>query len=387
MDTPAGRRAVAEAAYRQAKDQFEKHDREANDRAIALYRRAVDADADYPPAYAGLAAALCEAMVKYGRPRDDVEEVIALAHRAISLDAESVEGFEALAFATFARGDLRGALEAQLRVHALDPDHPDGVARIAFLYLDLGNLGEAVRWNGRALEIEPRSAYIHRNMGRLAWMFGDPGVAERWLRRAVELSPTFSSARILLVYLLLSGGHHDAGSAELDALLTQREGDPETLNFAADVALMQGDHPRAKRLYERALTLGPDSRNFYRARRVKTGLGFTLWMAGERETAQRLFNERRAIRIQEFADDLNAWGPPYELAAIQAVLGQRSEALDWLGRAVDRGWREPHLAESDPLLVGLRQKGTFSEVLDSARKTIAAAKRGTMIPAFPPSGG
>ncbi len=156
MDTPAGRRAVAEAAYRQAKDQFEKHDREANDRAIALYRRAVDADADYPPAYAGLAAALCEAMVKYGRPRDDVEEVIALARRAISLDAESVEGFEALAFATFARGDLRGALEAQLRVSARPSGGTGGHLRLS--PAQRTSTGTWAGWHGCLATRESRSA-------------------------------------------------------------------------------------------------------------------------------------------------------------------------------------------------------------------------------------
>src|SRR3989304_19791 len=57
--------------------------------------------------------------------------------------------------------------------------------------------------------------------------------------------------------------------------------DPETLNYAADVALLRGNLAEARRLFEHAIALGHASRNLYRARRAKTGLGFVLWQQGD----------------------------------------------------------------------------------------------------------
>lgn len=376
-------RAAAEAAHRRAQEQFQLRHREANERAIVLNREAVEHDASYAPAYAGLATAMCEAMTRYGRSREAVEDAVNFARRAISLNPRLGEGYDALAFALFTRGDLRGALEVQQQGHTLDPAHPNSTARIAFLHLDLGELDEAVRWNCRALEIEPRSAYIHRNFGRLCLMFEEAWRAESWLRRAVDLDPRLSSARILLIYHLLARGERDSALAELQAMREQQPDDPETLNYAADVALMQDDLNEAQILYERAIGRGPDSRNFYRARRATTGLGYVLWINGERTAARRLIDERQAIRRKEFVEGLNAWGPPYELGAIRAVLGDPPEALAWLEHAVDRGWREPHLAETDPLLASLHGKKDFSALLERLRSRIASMKRAAGIPEPP----
>jgi len=339
-----------------------------------------------PPAYVGLATAMCEAMVRYGQPRTLANEALDLALRAVSLDPRLADAYGAVALASFAKGDLRGALEAQLQVHAINPNFPDATARIAFLYLDLGELVEAVEWSQRALQAEPHSAYIHRNIGRLCLMFGEHERADPWLRSAVQLAPAFSSARILLIYHLLGRGNTAAAQEEVEVMLGHRPDDPETLNFAADVALLLGNPEQARTFYERAIDLGSDSRNFYRGRRAKTGLGYLLWVHGEREAALRLLDERREIRMREFAEGLNAWGPPYELAVISAVVGHTALALSWLQKAADRGWREPHLAETDVLLGPLHDRAELHDFLTGLRRMIGDMRRKVKIPDLPTTG-
>src|SRR3989304_5009601 len=136
----------------------------------------------------------------------------------------------------------------------------------------------------------------------------------------------------------------------------------------------RGNLAEARRLFEHAIALGPDSRNFYRARRAKTGLGFVLWQQGDPAAAQSLLDERIAIRSKEDEEGLNAWGPAYELAAIHAVLGRRPEALTWLRRAVERGWREAHLAEIDVMLQTLSGDPEYERILRDVRRQVAQMK-------------
>lgn len=379
-------RAAAETACRQGQELYQLRQREANEQAVTQFRRAIGLDSRYAPAYAGLAAALCQAMIRYGQPRTLVEEALALARRAVSLDPSLADAHEAVASASFARGDLRGALEAALKVHAINPNFPDATANVAFLYLDLGELVEAVDWSHRALQTEPHSGYIHRNIGRLCLMFGMHELAAPWLGRAVQLAPAFSSARILLIYHLLSQGNVASAHEEVDLMLGHRPNDPETLNYAADVGLMLGNLEQARTYYERAINLGSDSRNFYRARRAKTGMGYLLWIRGERDAARRLFEGRQEPRMREFAEGLNAWGPPYELAAIHAVTGEAAAALDWLRKAAERGWREPHLAETDVLLKPLHARVEFHDFLTDLRRMIGDMRKRVTIPPFPTAG-
>lgn len=202
-------------------------------------------------------------------------------------------------------------------------------------------------------------------------MFEEEAEGEAWLRKATALQPDFSSARVLLVYLYYRRGNGVRTQVEARALLEARPDDPETLNYAADVALLHGNLAAARRLFEHAITLGPDSRNFYRARRAKTGLGFVLWQQEVPGAARFLFDERIAVRTKEYDDGLNAWGPAYELAAIHAVLGQRPEALTWLRRAAERGWREAHLAEIDVMLQSLSGDPEYERILRDVRRQVA----------------
>src|SRR3989304_402591 len=90
--------------------------------------------------------------------------------------------------------------------------------------------------------------------------------------------------------------------------------------------------------------------------------------------AQSLLDERIAIRSKEDEEGLNAWGPAYELAAIHAVLGRRPEALTWLRRAVERGWREAHLAEIDVMLQTLSGDPEYERILRDVRRQVAQMK-------------
>jgi len=376
-------RAAAESSYRRGQESFNRRSRESNEAAILCFRQAIEQDPTYAPAYAALAAAYCEAMIRYGHPRSLVDAAIGLTEKSVELDPGLLAGYDALAFAHFARGDLRKSLEAQYKVHVLDAAYPDAIANIAYLHLDLGELDLAVEWNRRALAAESPAvesparrglAYVCRNFGRLDLMFEEDAEAEAWLRKAVTLQPDFSSARVLLVYLHYRRGSGVRTQGEAHALLEARPDDPETLNYAADVALLRGNLAEARRLFEHAIALGPDSRNFYRARRAKTGLGFVLWQQGDPAAAQSLLDERIAIRTKEDEEGLNAWGPAYELAAIHAVLGRRPEALTWLRRAVERGWREAHLAEIDVMLQTLSGDPEYERILRDVRRQVAQMK-------------
>jgi len=352
--------------------------KEGTEGAIRVYAEAIKLDPMYPPAYAGLSRAYCEAMIRFGHPRTLVNDAVALAQKSVELDPTFAGGYNALSSAYFAKGDLRGSLAPLQKACELDPKNVDALSRIGFLHLDLGELDAAMRWSHRALDAGPTStfalAYVQRNIARLHTMFGEYAVAQDWLNKCLTVEPDFPSARVLRVYLCHLRGEAERAWEEARRMLERRPEDPETLNFVADAALLRGDHSQARSLFEHAIELGPDSRNFYRARRAKTGLGFVLWKRGDRVSATKLFEERIAVRTNEHANGLNAWGPPYELAAICAVRGHSEDALRWLQHAAEVGWREPLLARIDPLLENLQGSAGLEKILAEVGEVIRIMK-------------
>lgn len=371
----AGDRSAAEESYRKGQGLFQQHTKEANEASIAWFEKAIEQDPSFAPAHAALALAYSDAMIYYGRPRTLADAVVEHARRSVEIDPNYAFGYKALSDAYFAQGRMRKSLEAAEKAYQTDPAHKLAVEDIAFMHLDLGDLDQAVPWNRLALELDPKSAYAHRNQGRLHFMFAEDDEAERWLRKSMELDPNLASARILLVYLLQARGRTAEAQKAARAMLERAPTEPYTLNFAADAALMRADLDEARRLFEKAIAAGEDSRNFYRSRRAKTGLGYVLWKQGDQVAARRVFSERIAVRSKEYANDMNAWGPPMELATIYSVLGDKPESLRWVHRMVETGWREPRLARSDVLFENLRGDLEFEAVLTDVQRLNDELKR------------
>ena len=88
--------------------------------------------------------------------------------------------------------------------------------------------------------------------------------------------------------------------------------------------------------------------------------------AGRRVESQRVLQETvaRTGRFVEAGNESST--PPFEAAAALALLGRRAEALDWLGKAIDAGWRDVRWARRDPLLAGLSTDAAFQRLLDEA---------------------
>ena len=64
----------------------------------------------------------------------------------------------------------------------------------------------------------------------------------------------------------------------------------------------------------------------------------------------------------------------WEIGCIAALRSEDSEAMAWLRRAYDSGWRWTTFAERDPLLDNLREQSTFRELLRQMRSDVEAMR-------------
>lgn len=256
---PAGETPAAIAA--RAGDFYFQYSREDNEAAIELFERLVGSHPDYAPAYAGLANALVQRVMRWpSEPagtvhttlrtaladghmrlpsaRPTLERAEALARQAVALEPEDAEAWKALGLVSSAREDPDAALAAYRRALDLDPD-----AWGASI-----NLGDVLEIAGRGEEALPHFEAAHAAMERvyprqnariqpwyaeLAAGIGDRhlaagrgGVAETWYRRALEFSPLHPAATRGLARVLRQAGDL-AGADRLCGELRERLGAAE----------------------------------------------------------------------------------------------------------------------------------------------------------------
>ncbi len=167
--------------------------RDAPDRAISMFERALALDADYAEAWAGLGTAYQVKGVFLGLP-ELLEKAISCAERALALDPGLAEAHVALGSALFARGRHDEAAAALKSAIALDPKNARAHSMLGRVYwIGRGDTRGGIRELERAVAINPQFGYAHLQLAHLYTEQEDFTRAEAAARNAVELQEQYIS--------------------------------------------------------------------------------------------------------------------------------------------------------------------------------------------------
>jgi len=160
-----------------------------NELAVKEFERALQLDADYPLALAGLA----DTYVQRYKERFDYDEywldsADVLVNHALESDNDLAEAYEARAEILFKKENYLGALEAAEMAKNLRPDLDEPYVRLGEIYYKRGEISKALEMFELAIAIRPSvdalcfKANIYRYRGKL-------DSAEAAYRDAIKLNP------------------------------------------------------------------------------------------------------------------------------------------------------------------------------------------------------
>ena len=191
-------------------------------RARVYFQQAIDKDAGYAPAYAGLADtyAMLGSMPYAVMPASDASvKAKAAAEKALQIDDTLADAHVSLAFVTYAfdwqwqvgEREFRRAIE-------LDPSYQTAHIWYALYLGQLGRIPEAIAEAERSRELDPLSLIGTYAVG-LSHYFGRRyDAAEAFARKTLEIDANFPSARRLLGQVYTAQGRHAEALAEFQRL-------------------------------------------------------------------------------------------------------------------------------------------------------------------------
>jgi TolB-like protein/DNA-binding winged helix-turn-helix (wHTH) protein/Flp pilus assembly protein TadD len=292
-----------------------KDDPEGFQKAIEYFQRAVDLDATYAPAYAGLSEAYSTAGLYSVLPyRDVLPKAKVAAKRALELDESLAEAHTALGIMNHYDRDWTSA-EREFK---------------------------------RALELAPNNMLTHTWYGKYLTDMGrfDEAIAVR--RRAVDLDPLSIQAKDMLGYTLYYAGHYDESIRQYLQLI---EMDPRNAYY---YMWLSGDylaiHASAEAIAacRKALELGPEDQA------VLTLCGHNLALLGRRQEALALLHRVQALSAKNPVD-------PCLLALLYVGLGDKERALGLLERAFEE--HSPNMTQPAPDFPQLASEPRFQDLL------------------------
>jgi TolB-like protein/predicted Zn-dependent protease len=187
--------------------------------ALEHFRQAVELDANYAQAWAGIADAyVVSAYFGLVRGTEARRQGLAAARQALALDAASSDAHTALAgLAQICENDLRAARAGYETALELNPSHIQGRCWYALFYLQAGRgrYAEGVAEARRARELDPLSAWVAAILAVTLVTAGDTEEAVLEARRATALDPLSFVARWVLGLTLRYAGRLDEAESAL----------------------------------------------------------------------------------------------------------------------------------------------------------------------------
>lgn len=369
------RRAPTEdiAAYElflHGREAYYQYSAPAMERAIDLFRQAIEQDPQFALAHAWLGSAYAVSVFNYGADPDLVEAAVESARRAIALQPDLGDAHRALGTAMAVGGRFAEAIPALERAVELNPNDFAAVANLGLTYALRGKWDLAIDAARRSIQHDPVRSYLA--YGNLATFYRQLGLLDRTLdaaNRALTLRPNDRIGRMNLAWVDLFRGRTTEAVTRVEAVAGDYA-DPTTLGDVAFFLLLADEEEGARVLFERLHAAVPDALpvNGHAPAVTLAHLLFRRSEPGDAERARQLLAESE--RLTRLAIEAGNGGAalPYSLAGVSALLGRTEEALDHLEQAVERGWNAPWVTARDPVLASLRNEPRFLATVDRMRE-------------------
>ncbi|MEJ2130013.1 MAG: tetratricopeptide repeat protein, partial [Woeseiaceae bacterium] len=175
------------------------------ERAAAAFRRAIDIDATFAPAQAGLAIAL---YINTGPAT--LDEVRERATLALELDPQLADAHAIFGLMTYEQdGDTETAIEHLRQAIALDPSFAQAYNWLAIALQDAGRMDEARQVQEQGLVVDPLNPPLVANMASAYAFDGDPERARQLISRLQFLPEVPGLAHWELLDIETTYGRHD----------------------------------------------------------------------------------------------------------------------------------------------------------------------------------
>ena len=250
--------------------------------ALAYFRRAIQADPDYAPAWNGSATAYAIWRDYSDAPPDShYEEALAAARRAATLEPKLARPHAVLGLLYQEHWQWRAAEREFKLALQLDPSDSAAHQWYAMYWWFRGDMRAALLQMKMARELDPLSPIINTDLARALLYTGDVDGAVTQARAAIALEPRFSLAHAFLAGALNTKGLRDQAIAEtrIAIALTPAPHPSSYLGFLAQLQWQAGQHAAVR---EQVSALEARAKRRYVS---GVALAFPEWELGEKDRA------------------------------------------------------------------------------------------------------
>lgn len=289
------------------------------------------------------------------------DEAIASFTNALAIfptDSKALGGL-ARAYRNIGRKDL--ALRYLKEAARYDRDAGNAHYELALYYSENGNVDGAIQEFGEVLRIDPDNALAHYNLGVLMAKKGSLKEAEDHLRKSLEINPGDTDCLNALAVLLAGTGRTTEATGILRRVIAVDPGNTQARKALESLVSgrgLSGATADARVEMERIrMQLEKEPHNTKLLHRL------AVLQAGSGMYGEAAATLERVIGLDPADGEAH-----YNLACVYARKGDGKKALEYLAKALDKGFADWKLIETDPDLDPVRGTVEFRRLVSERRR-------------------
>ena len=223
-------------------------------KGVKYFQLAIDKQADYAPAYSGMASCYCLLGghgLELTPPREGMPKAKAAALKALDLDSKLAEPHGILGIIRMKYDwDWDGAEKSLKHALELNPSFAQGHAWYSVYLEAMKRYEQAILEAERARELNPLSLAANVNLG---WQFFQAGRHQEAIKqydKTLELDPDFWGAHWALGYYYQSQGKYEQAITALKRAVERKSGHTLALSTLAYTYAVSGNRAEALKILE-----------------------------------------------------------------------------------------------------------------------------------------
>jgi serine/threonine protein kinase/Tfp pilus assembly protein PilF len=354
--------------YLQGRALWELHRQPDNDKAIDLFKKALEQDHQFVLAYIALADAYIDRTKRFHAEDSWLDSAIDLCRQAITIDPNQLRAYTVLANAFSLKGWFDRMEEPVRKALELAPNDWDANRMAAAEFTEFRRQEEMYASIRKCFVTNPFDSWAPYELALICWTVGEKELAEKWMQRAIYLEPNPQRRQLMESERLVYRGDYAGALPGLQQLPPDLKAH---YTAAGDLALFCSMQVADWPAVVRAIAAKADKDNPTNLLRLALALRATNRNGEARQTAERV----SVLAEQKLPTAKSPRWMRFDLAVAARLLERKEAAYQRLGELmVNGGFPDPVLGRVDPGLDLFKSDREFESVLADLDKKNAASR-------------
>jgi len=360
MATVPTQNVEAYTLYLKGRTEYFNYTYEGFEKSIDYYRQALKLDPSYALAYSGMGDSYGQMFIDN---QDELYSELSIqsSEKALSINKDLAEGYKARALISTYLGRISEAIDMNKR--AIELGYFMAESNLAFAYWWQGDLSKSLKHHLRGRQSDPYNLRVVYILALAYQALEDYDELHNLISDAMEKHPDGFELHDILITQYCIEGNWKKARATMERLLLLRPNDNHAHRVAADLFLFARDYNAALDHLQKMKHVPPD---------YKIALAYVLLKKWDRGWAITLLDEVIVQQLKRIDEGGDVWSRTrYTLAEAYSVMNDKDSSLNWLEKAVDKGWTQYRWIEIDPRFDTIRDDPRYTQIIDRMKAIVA----------------